>query len=207
MQENPQSADNQPMSRRTLIKAIALAGGATFIPSHIPSQWTSPVVEVGTLPAHAQGSPPSVSPTNTVTPAPTATNVPAVTFTISNLSRTLITLNDCRGGNGSVGSIYEIQFDYLNTAGDVQTGATVSHTSRFIPSNRESSFDTQNISISGDGSSGTITYSICTGFGSDTAVTTVISLTDVSGRQSNQLSITQDRPVGATESGTAYEIP
>ncbi len=42
------------ISRRQLLKALAATGGAVAASSLLPDEWSSPVVDVGTLPAHAQ---------------------------------------------------------------------------------------------------------------------------------------------------------
>lgn len=46
---------SQKLSRRELLKVLAVATGAAAI-STIPSKWKTPIVEIGALPAHAQGS-------------------------------------------------------------------------------------------------------------------------------------------------------
>ena len=43
------------ITRRQLIKILAAATG-TAVLSSVPNKWKTPVVEVGVLPAHAQGS-------------------------------------------------------------------------------------------------------------------------------------------------------
>ena len=45
----------QKLSRRELLKLLAAATGAAAI-STIPNKWVTPIVEIGALPAHAQGS-------------------------------------------------------------------------------------------------------------------------------------------------------
>ena len=42
------------ISRRQLLKALAATGGAVAASSLLPDEWSNPVVDVGTLPAHAQ---------------------------------------------------------------------------------------------------------------------------------------------------------
>jgi hypothetical protein len=46
---------SQPLSRRELLKLLAAATGATVL-SSVPNKWITPIVEIGALPAHAQGS-------------------------------------------------------------------------------------------------------------------------------------------------------
>lgn len=43
------------LTRRQVLKRIAAASGAVAF-SNLPQQWQPPLVEVGVLPAHAQGS-------------------------------------------------------------------------------------------------------------------------------------------------------
>ena len=46
----------QGISRRQLLKALAAASGAIAASSLLPEKWSSPALEVGVLPAHAQVS-------------------------------------------------------------------------------------------------------------------------------------------------------
>ncbi len=48
--------EKQSLTRRDALKALAATGGAVAL-STLPDKWETPVVEVGTLPAFAQGSP------------------------------------------------------------------------------------------------------------------------------------------------------
>ncbi len=83
----------QSTSRRNLLKAIAAAGGAIAATTLLPSQWTKPVVKVGVLPVHAQGSAGQLTPT----PTPTATAIPQPLATI--ISCTALNAN----GNVTIG--------------------------------------------------------------------------------------------------------
>ncbi len=47
--------DRSLLTRRELLKILTAAGGAAALAS-VPSAWKTPVVEVGAIPAHAQGS-------------------------------------------------------------------------------------------------------------------------------------------------------
>jgi hypothetical protein len=44
------------LNRREVLKALAAIGGAAAASSFLPEKWVKPVVEAGTLPAHAQSS-------------------------------------------------------------------------------------------------------------------------------------------------------
>ncbi len=49
-------AAEKTISRRQLLKTIIAAGGAITASTLLPGEWTDPLIEVGVLPAHAQGS-------------------------------------------------------------------------------------------------------------------------------------------------------
>ena len=49
--------DMQTLSRRELLKALAAGGGALAAAAFLPEKWSSPLVNAGVLPAHAQGTP------------------------------------------------------------------------------------------------------------------------------------------------------
>jgi hypothetical protein len=59
--ETPENAAN--LSRRELLKILAAAGVGTSAALFLPGQWATPVAQVGVLPAHAQVSAPSPTPT------------------------------------------------------------------------------------------------------------------------------------------------
>jgi hypothetical protein len=44
------------LSRREVLKALAVIGGAAAASALLPERWVKPVVEAGVLPAHAQSS-------------------------------------------------------------------------------------------------------------------------------------------------------
>ena len=63
----------KPISRRKVIKTLALGGGVTTGTLLFPSEWTKPLVEAVYLPAHAQTTGPTPpQPTPTAGPTPTA---------------------------------------------------------------------------------------------------------------------------------------
>lgn len=51
---------NSSISRREALKALAATSGAVAL-SSVPQRWQTPLVEVGNLPAHAQGTPSNVT--------------------------------------------------------------------------------------------------------------------------------------------------
>ena len=56
-EEKPLETPDKKISRRRLLKTLAAAGGAAAASTLLPGKWSRPKVEVGVLPAHAQGSP------------------------------------------------------------------------------------------------------------------------------------------------------
>ncbi len=50
------------MSRRTLLKIIAAAGGSMAASAMLPGKWVKPVMRAGVLPVHAQTSSPVAAP-------------------------------------------------------------------------------------------------------------------------------------------------
>jgi hypothetical protein len=75
----PTSDDKVTVSRRRLLKALAVAGGGVAATLLLPAKWLKPIVEVGVLPVHAQVSRPTSTPTSTPTPTPTSTPTPTPT--------------------------------------------------------------------------------------------------------------------------------
>lgn len=53
--DNKLEQDNQ-VSRRRLLKLMAITGGTIATSQLIPGEWVRPVINIGTLPAHAAGS-------------------------------------------------------------------------------------------------------------------------------------------------------
>ncbi len=51
---NPQESQSNGLTRRDALKALAVATGAAVL-SFVPNKWSTPVVDVGMLPVHAQG--------------------------------------------------------------------------------------------------------------------------------------------------------
>ena len=48
--------NQKALSRREVLKALAVVGGAAAASALLPEKWLKPVVEAGVLPAHAQSS-------------------------------------------------------------------------------------------------------------------------------------------------------
>ena len=56
MPDSPHRIDNhkQNLSRRKVLKALTAVGGAVAATNLMPGKWTSPIIDLGVLPAHAQ---------------------------------------------------------------------------------------------------------------------------------------------------------
>jgi hypothetical protein len=75
-----QTNPKQTLSRRDALKSLAAATGATAL-SALSSQWETPLVEMGALPAFAQVSgQPEPTGTPLPTPGPTTTLAPPVEY-------------------------------------------------------------------------------------------------------------------------------
>lgn len=61
-------SSEETLGRRELLKALAATGGAVAATTLLPGKWIKPVIEVGMLPAHAQGSALAISNFNIVGP-------------------------------------------------------------------------------------------------------------------------------------------
>ncbi len=59
------SVDSQNINRREIIKVLAASGGALAAAAFLPGKWTRPAVGSGVLPAHAQATCGSATPTIT----------------------------------------------------------------------------------------------------------------------------------------------
>ncbi len=58
MQDTPRtkSTPDENISRRKILKAVAALGGAFAGTALVPGKWSSPVVDLGVVPAHAQAN-------------------------------------------------------------------------------------------------------------------------------------------------------
>jgi hypothetical protein len=205
---HPEIETPQVISRRKLLRILGTTGGSLVVSAFMPSQWVKPLIEVGYLPAHAQSSTISPTPraTSTTQPSPTTTRPAPTVFILSNTTRTLTSLNGCSGPNNSVGSLFQIKLDYKNSNGAMSQAAKITQRTHFSPSGREANSTITNFTLTGDGFKGSVSYTVCTGFGTDTQATTTIIITDSNGMTSNEVAQTVDKPLGANEiSPTSYE--
>ena len=58
MELDPKSKQNAPLvGRRELLKALGATGAAVAAVTVLPGEWAAPMMKIGVLPVHAQGSP------------------------------------------------------------------------------------------------------------------------------------------------------
>ncbi|AHG93731.1 Ig domain protein group 2 domain protein (plasmid) [Gemmatirosa kalamazoonensis] len=115
--------------------------------------------------------------------------------TLSNLTVTLTTLNDATCTN--TGSSFAYSFSYSDPNGDVSTSApALTIAFAFAPSGTTGSF-AAHPTVTGNGTSGTMSGSLCTVFGTNTSATQSFTLSDAAGNASNTLSFTVQKPAGA----------
>lgn len=172
-------AKEQLLSRRQALKTLLATGGAGVL-SSLPDKWQTPVVEVGALPAFAQISP---------------------ILTISSLTRSLVGLNDCSIPIFGTGSSFTIRFSYHDPTGNVTLAAKILYTSNNAGIPSTISLADSFVTITGNALQGTIEMNLCTRFGADLAVTETIRLRNAIGIESNSLTNTTPRPVGAQQEG------
>lgn len=160
------------LSRREALKILAATSGAITALS-LPVVWKKPIIEVGTLPAHAQSSP-----VNSV-------------VTISNLAHST-SQGGCDAGGGQIGKLTLLTFNYSDTGGYVLPNQT-RFRADFLFSSGTTDADERtltSINITGDGDNGIISVPICIDFGADTSVDLKVSITNSVGVKSNSETIT-----------------
>jgi hypothetical protein len=179
--EERSTLDSDIIGRRQLLKALAATSGA-IVATQLPADWAKPVVEVGTLPAHAQIS--SV-------------------VTISNLQKTFTALNDCTTSSG-VGSSNNVTFDYFDLSGNIGAGAVVHFSTDFNPGKviDIDLFNTPGVIVTGNSTQGSILIPLCTHFGSNETVTNQVQLRNTKDDVSLVQSITVSRPLGTQSIST-----
>lgn len=185
MDENYHNSDASPEpvqpGRRRLLKALGAAGGGLVAGMVIPAHWTTPTVEAGYLPAHAQVS---------------------GQITLADMTRTVVRPLETCTSDGNTGNRYQIRFDYDSPFGDVEPGTVVTQSYVFANSTSGSFEIVLDASeISGDGFQGTISYTFCSAFGppENNSVTTTVRLRTPAGRTSTAVSVTASRPPGALD--------
>jgi len=170
--------------------------------------WGSSNASVATIDANGlatglQAGTSTISASQDGVTANTLLTVNAVTSggaTLRNLQATVVQLNDstsCVFSNGSVGSLFQLDFDFSNGNGNVTTGTTVDISFDFQPSGSVGSFTVSSPDIQGDGTQGSISFLVCFLFSADTTVTLTVKITDSVGQESNGVTIEVSRPNGA----------
>jgi len=196
-QDNQLSSNNlTTIGRRRLLQALVASSGSVVINSSLSGQWIKPIIEFGQLPAHAQGSgvvaTATPTPDNPITPTPSNTPLPTI-ITISDLTRGLVAINNCTTSEGFTGNTYEMKFGYIHSSGKTNN-LKIRQRTVFLPSNKVALSEYSNYTLN----NGIITYNVCTGFGSDTSISTTVTVTDSDGIISNELVVISSKPVGAS---------
>lgn len=166
-----ETRNTKPVSRRKALKTLAALSGVVTL-SNLPPSWRTPIIEVGTLPVHAQASPPTVD----------------KNLTISNLSLSGAQ-GVCDAGGGKAGDVFKATFNYQDrTGGRVQVGvATVRAEYRFPDGRTDRTEVTlEAINISGGGVNGTVVVPLCVGFGKSNTVEVTLTLKNNIGTRSNR---------------------
>ncbi|MCB0177554.1 MAG: hypothetical protein KDI62_04945 [Anaerolineae bacterium] len=183
MNGSKQSNQEQCLSRREALKTLVAVSGVIALPN-VPDKWQPPVVHTGILPPFAQTS---------------------AAFTISGLVRTLQDLNDCSIPVFGDGSSFTVSFDYNDPTGNVTSAAEILYTSDIAGILNTIPLAASFVSITGNASHGTIVISLCTRFGTASAITESLILKNAVGLESNQLTLTTTRPIGAQHQGVSSQ--
>ncbi len=87
MEKSMNANESRTLGRRELLKALTATGGAALLANSLPSEWITPIVEIGTLPAHAQISgslsPIPIGPPIIETLCPTDTHADSITTNLT----------------------------------------------------------------------------------------------------------------------------
>jgi len=160
--------EEQRLSRRQALKTLAVATGVMTL-SNLPEQWQSPLVELGHLPAHAQGSP---------------TNAELIIYDLS--------ISDAQGvcdpGTGDPGDLFAATFRYRDeTSGSVLPDISRARAVYTFDDGRSHTDEVtlDSINITGDGKEGKIVVPLCVGFGSADRATVALTITNNQGTRSN----------------------
>jgi hypothetical protein len=127
------------------------------------------------------------------------TNVAPVIF---NSNYTLVNVNDESCSLSlPLGSLFEVTFDYTDSDGNGPTNISQANLDIVydFPFGVDGGFNnyTWNSSLSGNGSSGSATTRQCYRFGSDSYVDVTMTIEDLSGNISNELTVRIDKPSGS----------
>jgi hypothetical protein len=113
---------------------------------------------------------------------------------LSNPVSTIVEINSTQCNNG--GTLRTIAFDYLDADGDIDTEVTVDDNWSFQPSGN-SGATPQTVPRIGTAFEGTLIAGYCTSWGDDTQITDVLSIRDLFGNRSNELTVVTLKPDGA----------
>lgn len=173
-------AARRRIGRRRLLQAL-MTSGVLVAANLTPERWISPVIEVGLLPAHAQISPPSVLPVLLTKPS----TVP--------IDQT------CVSSAGHSGLRYRVGVTYNSSRGQVESEIKIRHDFELRPFGPSGSFvkSGPDLTLTGDNFQGTMAYSMCVAFGSNTELVTTMVLNDVNDKALGTITFTTPKPPGA----------
>ena len=174
--------ERQVLSRRAVLKALTVTGGAAVL-STLPTEWKQPVVKVGALPAFA-----AVSPTATLAPPPTSTLTPTPGIVTADMD---IEYQGLFPGGSAPGYLYLSSINYNDPGGNmVANQARARLTFVFIPSgsvpDKVTEVTLSGADITGSATSGTVRLPIRIDFGNATSVNLTLLLIDATGAENSQ---------------------
>ena len=117
---------------------------------------------------------------------------PAAAPTISNPVPMVVSVNSCT----NTGSQIDVKMNYADATGDIASDVPVHTVYTFQPSGLTGMID-QSFARNGSASAGDVTSSYCIVFGANTSIGLAISISDMSGKSSNVLTVNVLKPAGA----------
>ena len=118
---------------------------------------------------------------------------------ISNLTGGLVEVNSAScefSDGGGLGSLYRYTLSFTDVNGDVNASGTPVTLAWVAQPSGQNSFALP-VTMTGTGSSGTLTTEVCWRFGTGTSITQTFTLRDSAGLVSNGLAATITKPAGA----------
>ncbi|MCB9077899.1 MAG: hypothetical protein H6631_09925 [Anaerolineaceae bacterium] len=167
MKKHQQSTN---LTRREALKTLAAVTGSLTL-TQLPTEWQSPLVEVGVLPVHALASPQNP------------------TFQIIGVTGPL---GSCDAGNGTAtGNIYLISANYNDTNGQIIANQARTIVTSTFPSGTSRSADIPlgPTNITGNGFTGTFNVTLCIDFEGEANVTLSMTLVNAAGLTSGADSV------------------
>ena len=106
MSESPNEPQSPVLSRREALKVLAAVSGAAAL-TNLPQSWSTPLIEVGVIPAHAQGA---------SGPRPILSNVTGRWVAAEPSGRSVTWVSNCS---------VTVMFNYQDTLGQVSDSSVV----------------------------------------------------------------------------------